>query len=58
MILCGAIIVFFGDRESILVRLVDPIFSLVSIALLLGLSYPYSKFSLDKFCICAHLWLT
>lgn len=43
MIICSVIIVFCDNKEAIEVRLVDPMLSLVSIFLLLGLSYPYSK---------------
>lgn len=43
VIICSTIIVFCGESESLSARLVDPILSLVSIAILLGLSYPYSK---------------
>lgn len=46
VIICSAIIVFCGESESLLARLVDPVSSLVSIAILLALSYPYSKLSL------------
>lgn len=46
VIICSTIIVFCGESESLLARLVDPVLSLVSIAILLGLSYPYSKLQL------------
>lgn len=43
VIICSAIIVFCKENDSIQVRLIDPLMSLVSIGILLGLSYPYSK---------------
>lgn len=47
VIVCSTIIVFCKENQSTLVRLIDPLLSLVSIAILLGLSYPYSKFQAD-----------
>jgi hypothetical protein len=46
VIISSLIIVYCNEKESIEVRLIDPLMSLVSIAILLGLSYPYSEFSL------------
>ncbi|CRK92631.1 CLUMA_CG006173, isoform A [Clunio marinus] len=43
VIICSVIIVFCKEKESIFARLVDPILSLVSIGVLLVLSYPYMK---------------
>lgn len=43
VIVCSTIIVCFKDVQSVGVRLVDPVLSLVSITILLWLSYPYSK---------------
>lgn len=45
VLICSLIIVMLEDKESIEVRLIDPILSLVSIAVLLGLSFPYSKYA-------------
>lgn len=44
VVVCSTIIVCFKDTQSIGVRLIDPVLSLVSITILLWLSYPYSKF--------------
>lgn len=46
VIVCSTIIVFCKENQSTVVRLIDPILSLVSISILLGLSYPYSKLKL------------
>lgn len=52
VILCSSIIVFCKDNQSASVRLVDPLLALVSIAILMSLSYPYSEFSeLQSICI-------
>lgn len=45
VIVCSTIIVFCKENQSMIVRLIDPALSLVSIAILLGLSYPYSELS-------------
>ena len=46
VIVCSTIIVYCKENQSTIVRLIDPILSLVSIVILLGLSYPYSKLNL------------
>lgn len=43
VIICSTIIVFCSEKQSTIVRMIDPILSLVSIAILLVLSYPYSE---------------
>lgn len=43
VIICALVIVMCNEKESLEIRLIDPIFSLISIAILLVLSYPYSK---------------
>ncbi|KAG5672252.1 hypothetical protein PVAND_002394 [Polypedilum vanderplanki] len=43
VIICALIIVMCNEREALEIRLIDPIFSLISIAILLILSYPYMK---------------
>lgn len=43
VIVCSIIIVFCQDKDALVVKIVDPAFSIISIAVLLGLSYPYSK---------------
>lgn len=44
VIVCSIIIVFCQEKDSFIVKIVDPAFSIISIAVLLGLSYPYSEY--------------
>lgn len=43
VIICSMILLYFQGNDAMGLRLIDPIFSLISISFLLGLSYPYSK---------------
>lgn len=43
VIVCSIIVVFCQEKNSYVVKIVDPAFSIISIAVLLGLSYPYSE---------------
>lgn len=44
VIVCSIIVVFCQEKDNLAVKMIDPAFSLLSIAVLLFLSYPYSKF--------------
>lgn len=44
VIVCSIIIVYCKEKDNFFVKIIDPFFSLLSIGVLLFLSYPYSEF--------------